>query len=48
MKRSVLFLEPAEIELFDAITYYNKQTSGLGFEFSLEVEKAIDRIQKFP
>ncbi|MBM2816511.1 MAG: hypothetical protein HW421_3273 [Ignavibacteria bacterium] len=48
MKLSVEFLEPAEQELFEAFEYYNEQLIGLGFEFALEVQKAIERIVKFP
>ena len=40
----VLFLEPAQAELTEAVSYYNAQTEGLGFEFSDEVQAAIDRI----
>ncbi len=38
----VEFLEPAEIEFNDAITYYNIQRNGLGFEFSKEVRHTIN------
>jgi plasmid stabilization system protein ParE len=44
----VLFLEPAQAELTEAVSYYNAQTEGLGFEFSDEVQAAIDRIIEFP
>ena len=43
----VLFLEPAQAELTEAVSYYNAQTEGLGFEFSDEVQAAIDRIIEF-
>jgi len=48
MKNTVTFLKPARNELIDVISYYNHQSSGLGFDFALEIEKAIDRIDKFP
>lgn len=43
MKR-VTFLDPAEIELLEAISWYNEQSEGLGFEFAAEVARTIDRI----
>ena len=42
------FLSIAEIELKEAINYYNEQSEGLGFEFALEIEKTIERIIQFP
>ena len=48
MKLDVYFLEPAENELVEAINYYNMQSYGLGFEFAIEVQKAIDRIIQYP
>ena len=42
------FLSIAEIELKEAIIYYNEQSEGLGFEFALEIEKTIERIIQFP
>ena len=44
----VEFLEPAENELKEAISYYNEQNEGLGFEFALEVQKTIERISQYP
>ena len=31
------FLPPASAELMDAISYYNMQSEGLGYEFAAEV-----------
>ena len=42
------FLSIAEIELNDAIDYYNEQSEGLGFELAYEVQKTIERIIHFP
>ena len=44
----VTFLEEAEIELDDAIEYYNSTFSGLGDQFLEEVLSAIKRIVNFP
>ena len=44
----VEFLEIAEIELFEAIEYYNEQSEGLGYELALEVQKTIERIIQYP
>lgn len=48
MSYSISFLESAEQELFDTVLYYNKQAPGLGFEFASEVQKAIERILRYP
>ena len=42
------FLEIAEIELDEAIQYYNYEVTGLGDDFLSEVMDAVDRIAKFP
>lgn len=47
-RRSVHFYPAAEIELRDAVAYYNEQCAGLGFEFAAEIRKTIDRILRFP
>lgn len=47
MKR-IEFLEPAESEFNDAIVYYNNASSGLGFEFALEVKRTLERILQYP
>jgi toxin ParE2 len=42
------FLEIAQIELDEAIEYYNHEAPGLGDAFLTEVLNAIDRIGEFP
>ena len=42
------FLEIAQIELDDAIEYYNYESHGLGDAFLTEVLNALDRIGEFP
>ena len=44
----IRFLEIAEIELDEAIRYYNYEATGLGDDFLSEVLDALDRIAKFP
>jgi hypothetical protein len=44
----VIFIEPAAIELDDAVEYYNEQLSGLGERFFDEVLHTIDVIKSFP
>lgn len=44
----IRFLEIAQIELDEAIEYYNHEVPGLGEVFLTEVLKALDRIGKFP
>jgi len=36
------FLPPARAELTDAISYYNIQSEGLGYEFAAEVKKTLE------
>jgi hypothetical protein len=47
-KRKVQFFPAAEVELRDAVAYYNEQYAGLGYEFAAEIRKTIDRINHFP
>lgn len=42
------FFDIAQIELDQAIEYYNYESPELGDEFPTEVLKALDRIGKFP
>ena len=44
----IRFLEIAQIELDEAINYYNRESSGLGDDFLTEVLSALDRIGSFP
>jgi hypothetical protein len=42
------FLEIAQIELDEAIDYYNYEVLGLGDAFLTEVLNALDRVDDFP
>ena len=42
------FLEIAQMELDDAIEYYNYESPGLGDNFLIEALNALDRIGEFP
>ena len=44
----IRFLAVAEIELDEAIEYYNHESPGLGGEFLTEILHALDRICRFP
>jgi hypothetical protein len=44
---NVEFIEPAAIELDDAVDYYNIQSAGLGQKFLDEVIETIGFIEKF-
>jgi toxin ParE2 len=44
----IRFLEIAQIELDEAIGYYNYELPGLGEAFLTEVLNALDRIGKYP
>jgi len=45
---TVEFLQTADREFFDAISYYNTQAEGLGFEFAAEISRTLNRIVEFP
>ena len=45
---TVEFIEPASIELDDAVKYYNLESPGLGVKFFDEVLKTIELINVFP
>jgi len=47
-KRIVQFFPAAQEELRDAVSYYNNQCAGLGFEFAAEIRRTIARILRFP
>ncbi|MCK9463544.1 MAG: type II toxin-antitoxin system RelE/ParE family toxin [Proteobacteria bacterium] len=44
----ISFLEPARLELDDAVNYYNYEEAGLGEEFLSEFLRTLDRIGRFP
>ncbi len=44
----IRFVFPADIELDEALTYYEHQLPGLGFRFFQEVDAAIERIRFMP
>ena len=45
---TVRFLVEAEVELDDAIVYYEAQLAGLGVEFAAEIRAGLARIEEFP
>src|SRR4030066_2109684 len=44
----IKFLAPAEAEFNDAISFYNMQSEGLGYEFAAEIKRTIARIIQYP
>ena len=44
----VRFLSQARAEWLDAVSYYNEQRAGLGYEFALQVDRTIERVVQFP
>ncbi|MBU3935830.1 type II toxin-antitoxin system RelE/ParE family toxin, partial [Patescibacteria group bacterium] len=38
----------AKSELTEAISYYNAQSEGLGYEFAAEVKRTLERIVQYP
>jgi plasmid stabilization system protein ParE len=44
----IVFLPPAKDEFLEAITYYNNQSEGLGYEFAAEVKRTLERIVQYP
>src|SRR5262245_12329984 len=45
---NLIFLEPAEQELKETISYYEHQRDGLGDEFAEEFKSATQRILQLP
>jgi len=45
---TVELLESAEIELVDAVAYYNGESEGLGFELAAEINRTFARIVEYP
>lgn len=45
---NVRILSAAEYEFLDAVSYYNNECPGLGFEFASEIQNTIDRIKNNP
>jgi hypothetical protein len=45
---TIRFIEPALIELDDAVAYYNEQVPGLGGRFFNSILYTIELIKKFP
>ena len=43
----IRFLEIAQLELNEAVEYYNSESAGLGDSFLLEALNAIERIKHF-
>ena len=46
--KQVKFLPDAEEEMYEAVKYYQSQTSGLGVDYLSEVERAIASIAQSP
>ncbi len=44
----IRFFDPAEAEFLEAISFYNSQSEGLGYEFAVEVHRTIQRIIQYP
>ncbi len=44
----IRFLEAAQREVDDAVTWYNQREEALGFEFLDELDRSIRRIKSFP
>jgi len=45
---TIRFTLIAELELRDAIDYYNQESFGLGYDFADEVQNTLKRIQSSP
>jgi hypothetical protein len=44
----IVFLPPAKTELAEAVSYYNTQSEGLGYDFAAEVRRTLERILQYP
>lgn len=45
---SVTILHEAEIELWEAVQFYENKCAGLGLDFEREIKAALELIQQFP
>ena len=45
---STTILHEAEVELWEAMGYYEERSPGLGLDFEAEVEASVDAIRDFP
>jgi toxin ParE1/3/4 len=45
---SVTLLHEAEVELWEAVAYYEKQSAGLGLDFAAEVELSLEAVRTAP
>ena len=48
MPRKIELLSEAQVDLWDAVEYYEGQVSGLGLDFEQEVRSALRIIQQNP
>ncbi len=48
MRLSLIIRPEAEADLAEAKDWYERQRQGLGLEFVLSVEEALDRIRRMP
>lgn len=46
--KPIIFLPEAEQEMLEAAQYYQEQASGLGLDFLVEIERAIQSIAQSP
>ncbi len=44
----VTFLHEAEVELWDAVAYYEDKANGLGLDFEVEIERSIQILGESP
>lgn len=44
----IVFLPPAKAELAEAVSYYNTQSEGLGYDLAAEVKKTLERVVQYP
>jgi len=45
---SATILHEVEVELWEAVAYYEEQSAGLGLDFEAEIEGTIQMIRHFP
>lgn len=44
----VTILHEAEVELWEAVEYYEENSPGLGFDFETEIERSLETIAEHP
>ena len=48
MQKKIKYIAIAGLELIDTVKFYNRQSEGLGYEFTAEIKRTLGRILHYP